>query len=121
MMRKIEKEALEQLANREITLRVFRRDTQIQLYGKTYQVPAHSEIAWFRSYLSDCLERGMTARDIIGLTRESYALLRYKQALTGSSDGSQLGATLAMTGHVQGNNAKEAYHAALREYDEKAA
>lgn len=119
MTKKAEKRALSLLERLGINLKVLKTITNLRLNdGRDYTLPPHSEKAWFREYIKNLIEeRGMNPEKIEDLTRESYASLRYKQALAGSSDGSGLGAMLALGGHVETNHAKEVYQAALKEYD----
>jgi len=123
-IRKIQQEALERLTERGIELRRFRKPVALPMRGGEryrYNLPAHNETTWFRAYVQHCLEKGTSSERIEELAREAYGLLRYKQALAGSSDGSPLAAFFALSGHVLPNDAKRVHQRALEEYDEKSA
>ena len=121
-IRRIEQAALEKLANLGIKLRNFKRPINLSINGGErafYNLPQHDEKDWFREYVKHCLEKGMNPKDVEKLTREAYGLLRFKQALAGSSDGSQLGALFAVSGHVLPDDAKQVYQSALVEFDSR--
>jgi len=115
----IEQKAIDELNRRGVTLERFNHPTNLKICGEDFLVPAHDERSWFEKYVRDCIKRGMNPKRIGDITRESYALLRYKQALTGSSNGSELGAILTLSSHGVGYHAKIIYQKALEEYDSK--
>lgn len=122
-MRKSRTEGIEQLAayellRRGITLGKVQRQ-RITIYGEDFNLPTHDERAWFRNYVRHCIrEKGMSSDEAAPVAREAYALLRYKQALAGSSDGSQFSAFMAAT-HVPDDKAKEIYSKALKDFDSR--
>ena len=113
-----EQKVVDELGRRGITLSNFKDITRKTLYKDEFSLPAHNEKTWLREYIKDCIKEGMSPEEIMPLARKSYALLRYKQALTGSSDGTKIGAFLAMH-HVPDDGAKEVYDEALNEFDSK--
>jgi|TARA_Y100000034_G_scaffold19272_1_gene21682 hypothetical protein len=116
----IEKKVLHQLMKKGISLNKFVNPRIVFMFGKDYHLPVHNEKDWFLGYIEVYIEDNkMDPLKINELTRELYGLLRYKQALAGSSYGSSLGAKLALSGHIGDRFAKEVYSKSLLEYDSK--
>lgn len=108
-------EAVHQLEARNIKLRRIHKPTVVYLGGRRRVLPPHNERAWFAEYFKEnILEKSMTPEQA---TRESYALLRYKQDLAGMSDGSNLAAMFGLMMGGVSERPEEVYHTALEEYD----
>lgn len=105
-----------ELRNRKIKLLNFKDITRKTLYGEEFSLPVHNEERWLKGYIKQCIKEGMNPEDITPLARESYALLRYKQALAGSSGGTSFESFFAMF-NVPTDTAKVVYNEAKKEFD----